>query len=126
MSKILVVEDDQDIRDLLVDPLSDLGYDVVEAADGESGFQYALEEHPEIILLDVIMPIMDGFEVLQELKSNPSTSAALVILVSAKGQEQDFNTAMDAGAWNHIVKPWEQEDLEAKVMAAAGQAQKAA
>lgn len=99
---------------------------MVEAAAGKAGFQCALEEHPDIILLDVMMPIMDGFEVLQKLKSNPATSAALVIMVSAKGQEQDINTAMDAGAWNYIAKPWEQEDLEAKVMAAVGKAQKAA
>jgi two-component system phosphate regulon response regulator PhoB len=99
---------------------------VLEAADGEAGFQCALEEHPDIILLDVMMPIRGQFEVLQKLKSNRATSAALVIMVSAKGQEQDINTAMDAGAWNYIVKPWEQEDLEAKVMAAAEKAQKAA
>ena len=113
-------------RPALVDSLSDLGYDVLEAADGEAGFQCALEEHPDIILLDVMMPIRGQFEVLQKLKSNRATSAALVIMVSAKGQEQDINTAMDAGAWNYIVKPWEQEDLEAKVMAAAEKAQKAA
>ena len=99
---------------------------MVEAADGKAGFQCALKEHPDIILLDVMMPIMDGFEVLQKLKSNPATSAALVIMVSAKGQEQDINTALDAGAWNYITKPCEQVDLEAKIMAAAGKAQKAA
>lgn len=99
---------------------------MLEAADGEAGFQCALEEHPDIILLDVIMPIMGRFEVLQKLMSNRATSAALVIMVSAKGQEQDINAAMDAGAWNYIVKPWEQEGLEAKVMAAAEKAQKAA
>ena len=126
MTKILVVEDDQDIRDLLVDSLSDLGYDVVEAADGGAGFQRALEETPDIILLDVMMPVMDGFEVLQKLKSDPATNSVPVIMVSARGQERDINNALEAGAWNYIVKPWDQEDMESKVMGAAAEAQKAA
>ncbi|MDA0733725.1 MAG: response regulator [Chloroflexi bacterium] len=126
MTKILVVEDDQDIRDLLVDSLSDLGYDVVEAADGGAGYQCALEEHPDIILLDVMMPVMDGFEVLQKLKINPATNSVPVIMVSAKGQELDINTATDAGAWSYIVKPWDPEDLESKIMGAEAEAQKAA
>ena len=126
MTKILVVEDDQDIRDLLVDSLMDLGYDVVEAADGGAGYQRALEEHPDIILLDVMMPVMDGFEVLEKLKNNPATNSAPVIMVSAKGQEMDINTAVDAGAWSYIVKPWDPEDLEAKITGAAAKAQKAA
>jgi DNA-binding response OmpR family regulator len=67
MTKILVVEDDQDILNLLVDSLSDIEYDGVEASDGEAGFQCALEEHPDIILLGATMPIMGGFEVLQKL-----------------------------------------------------------
>lgn len=126
MTKILVVEDDQDIRDLLVDSLADLGYDVVEAADGGTGFQCALAEHPDIILLDVMMPVMDGYEVLQKLRVDPATKSVPVIMVSAKGQEQDISTAIDAGAWSYIVKPWNPEDLEAKILGAEAEIQKAA
>jgi DNA-binding response OmpR family regulator len=121
MTKILVVEDDQDIRALLVDSLLDLGYDVVEAADGGAGFQRAVAEPPDIILLDVMMPVMDGFEVLGKLKSNPTTSSVPVIMVSARGQELDINTAMRTGAWGYLVKPWDFADLETVVRGAAGQ-----
>ena len=76
------MEDDQEIRNLLVDSLSHIGYDGVEASDGEAGSQCALEEHPDIILLGATLPIMDGFEVLQKLKSNPTTSTALIIMLA--------------------------------------------
>jgi DNA-binding response OmpR family regulator len=82
------VEDDQEIRNLLVDSLSHIGYDGVKASDSEAGFQCALEEHPDIILLDATMPIMGGFEVLQKLKSNPTTSTALIIIISAMAKSK--------------------------------------
>ena len=87
MTKILVVEDNQGIRDLLVDSLCDIGYDVVEADDGSMGLRVALEERPDIILLGVMMPVMDGFEVLKKLKEDPDFQPVPVTMVSAKGQE---------------------------------------
>jgi len=115
MTKILVVEDDPDIRELLIDSLCDIGYDVMEAGDGGAGLQSALEGLPDIILLDMMMPVLDGLEVLCRLKSNPLTRFIPVIMVSAKGQEQDISTALNSGALSYLVKPWEPEDLEAKV-----------
>ncbi len=115
MTTILVVEDDQDIRFLLSETALDLGYDVLEAADGGTGFRRALEEHPDVILLDVMMPVMDGFQVLAKLKEHAETHPMPVIMVSARGQEQDIMKAMRGGAWGYIIKPWNQDDLESKI-----------
>ncbi len=115
VTTILVVEDDQDIRFLLSETASDLGYDVLEAADGGTGFRRALEEHPDVILLDVMMPVMDGFQVLAKLKKHAETHPMPVIMVSARGQEQDMMRAMRGGAWGYVIKPWNQDDLESKI-----------
>ena len=126
MTKILVVEDDQDIRELLIDSLSDIGYDVMGAEDGGAGLQSAIEGLPDIILLDMMMPVLDGLLVLDRLKANPITQAVPVIMVSAKGQEQDIATALNSGALSYLVKPWEPDDLEAKVLQAESAIRKAA
>ncbi len=126
MTKILVVEDNQDIRELLIDSLRDVGYDVMEAGDGGAGLRSALEDHPDIILLDMMMPVLDGLEVLNRLKANPITQLIPVIMVSAKGQEQDIATALNSGAFCYLVKPWEPDDLETKVLDAEAATRKAA
>ena len=115
MTTILVVEDDPDIRFLLSETVSDLGYDVLEAADGGTGLRRALEEHPNVILLDVMMPVMNGFQVLTKLKEHAETHPVPVIIVSARGQEQDIMRAMRGGAWGYVIKPWNQDDLESKI-----------
>ncbi len=126
MTKILVVEDNQDIRELLIDSLRDVGYDVMEAGDGGAGLRSALEDLPDIILLDMMMPVLDGLEVLNRLKANPMTQLIPVIMVSAKGQEQDIATALKSGAFCYLVKPWEPDDLETKVLDAEAATRKAA
>ena len=126
MTKILVVEDDPDIRELLIDSLCDIGYDVMEAGDGGAGLQSALEGLPDIILLDMMMPVLDGLEVLDRLKADPLTRFIPVIMVSARGQEQDISTALNSGAVSYLVKPWEPEDLEAKVRQAEAAIREAA
>ena len=115
VTTILVVEDDQDIRILLSETVLDLGYDVLEAANGEIGFRRALEEHPDVILLDVMMPVMDGFEVLIKLEEHAETHPMPVIMVSARGQEQDMMRATRGGAWGYVIKPWNQDDLESNI-----------
>ena len=115
MTTILVVEDDPDIRFLLSETVSDLGYAVLEAPDGGTGLRRALEEHPDVILLDVMMPVMDGFQVLAQLKEHAETHPVPVIMVSARGQEQDIMRAMRGGAWGYVIKPWNQDDLESKI-----------
>ncbi len=123
MTKILVVEDDQDIRFLLMETLADIGYQVIEAGDGGTGLRKAVEEDPAIILLDIMMPVMDGFQVLERLKDNPDTHPIPVIMLSAKGQEQDIMRAMRGGAWGYVVKPWNPDDLESKVRNAEAELQ---
>lgn len=115
VNKILVVEDDQDIRFLLVETLADIGYEMIEAADGGAGLRRAFDDRPAIILLDVMMPVMDGFQVLERLKDNPDTHSIPIIMISAKGTEQEIMRAMRGGAWGYLIKPWSPDDLESKV-----------
>tara|TARA_B100000315_G_C14538853_1_gene569808 strand:- start:337 stop:816 length:480 start_codon:yes stop_codon:yes gene_type:complete len=121
MTKILVVEDDTDIRDLIVDILLDMGSEVIEAGEGGTGLHRAVTECPDIILLDLWMPVMDGFQVLKKLKENPGTQSTPVIMVSAKGQKEDLLQAMENGAWGYVTKPWEDGELESAVMNAKKQ-----
>ncbi len=123
MTKILVVEDDQDIRLLLAETLADIGYQVIEAEDGGTGLRKAVDEDPDIILLDVMMPVIDGFQVLERLQDNPDTHPIPIIMVSAKGQEQDIMRAMRGGAWGYLIKPWSPDDLESKVRNAEAELQ---
>lgn len=119
MTRILVVEDDTDIRDLLVDTIMDMGCDVMEAEDGGAGLRKALTEIPDIIMLDFMMPVMDGLHVLGNLKNDPRTKAIPVIMVSAKGQDADVVKALEAGATGYVTKPWRHGELES-VIASAG------
>ena len=115
MTKILVVEDERRIRELLVDILLDSEYDVIEAADGCEGLEKAFSQHPGIMLLDVMMPGIDGFQVLEKLKDDPAVQSIAVIMVTAKGQETDVVKAKEMGAIGYICKPWESDEVEAQV-----------
>jgi CheY-like chemotaxis protein len=86
MTKVLVAEDDSDTRDMLADILYDYGYDVIEAKNGGVAFEKACEENPDLILLDVSMPVMDGWEVLKRLRENPTTKATPVVMLTALSQ----------------------------------------
>ncbi|MCH7712261.1 MAG: response regulator [Chloroflexi bacterium] len=118
MTKILVVEDDTDIRNLLVDTIADMGFEVIEAEDGGIGLDKAISQRPDIILLDLMMPVMDGLQVLGELKAGPATQNIPVIMVSAKGQGEDVMKALTAGAWGYVIKPWDEGALELAVAGA--------
>jgi len=115
MTKILVVEDEPDIRELLADLMHDAGYDVVEASDGRSALEKACAERPDIVLLDLVLPLLDGFEVLERLKSRPATRTIPVIVVSARQQGHQQERARNAGAFAYITKPWRTGELESKV-----------
>ena len=121
MTRILVVEDDRDIRCLLVDTIMDMGFEVMEAEDGGIGLDKAISQLPDIILLDMMMPVMDGLQVLGKLKDDPGAQDIPVIMVSAKGQGEDVTKALDAGAWGYVVKPWEHGELESLVTRAEQQ-----
>ena len=115
MTKVLIVEDELRIRQLLADILLDAGYDVVEAQHGGEGLDKVYAEQPNIILLDVMMPVMDGLQMLEQLKQDPTIQAIPVIMVTAKGQEQDVLRAQELGASDYIFKPWEPDEIECKV-----------
>ncbi|HET9000030.1 MAG TPA: response regulator [bacterium] len=104
MQRILVVEDDRFLRKAAEAALRRQGFTVLVAADGEEGLRVARSELPDLVLLDLIMPGLQGFEVLKLLKAEAATSAIPVIILSNLGQDSDVKAAMDAGAVDYLVK----------------------
>jgi DNA-binding response OmpR family regulator len=115
MSRILIIEDETPMRTALADVLEGEGYRALTAADGEIGLRRALEEKPDLILLDIMMPKLDGFEVCAELRR--LGHATPVLMLTAKGQVEDRVTGLDAGADDYLVKPFSTEELLARVRA---------
>ena len=115
MERILIIEDETPMRTALADLLAAEGYRVLTAADGESGLQRALAEKPDLILLDIMLPKLDGFALCAELRR--LSSAVPVLMLTAKGQIEDRVTGLDAGADDYLVKPFSTEELLARVRA---------
>jgi DNA-binding response OmpR family regulator len=115
MERILIIEDELPMRTALTDVLEAEGYRVLSAADGEIGLRRAIEEKPDLILLDIMMPKLDGYAVCAELRrlSNPVP----ILMLTAKGQVEDRVTGLDAGADDYLVKPFSTEELLARVRA---------
>jgi len=105
MTKILVIDDDGGIRRLLNRFLTREGYEVIEAAYGQAGYQMAATGKPNIILLDLMMPVVDGFEVLRKLKNNPVTRPIPVIVLTARIDAESERRCMLSGAVDYIKKP---------------------
>jgi len=102
--KILVIEDDKFLRELIVRKLQKEGLDVSEAVDGEEGIKKVNEIKPDLILLDLILPTVDGFEVLKRIKSNPEVAEIPVIILSNLGQQEDIEKGLRLGAVDYLVK----------------------
>ena len=102
--KILIVEDDRFLRELMAKKLAAEGFDVKEAVDGEDGIKKAKEEKPNLILLDLILPGIDGFEVLSRIKEDPSLEVIPVIILSNLGQREDVERGLKLGADDYLVK----------------------
>ena len=115
--EILAVDDEEDILELLRFNLAKEGFAVVCAASGEEALKAALSQRPDLILLDLLLPAMDGLEVARRLKSNPSTQEIPVIMVTAKGEEADIVTGLEFGAEDYITKPFSRKVLIARVRA---------
>jgi len=111
MTKILIADDERDMRELMGFTLRFAGFEVVLAADGFEALEKALLEQPDLMLLDVRMPKMTGYEVCNRLRKNPATSAIPVVLFSAKGQEAEIKRGLEMGAVEYIVKPFAPDDL---------------
>jgi len=102
--KVLIVEDEPALRDIYATKLESEGFNVVQAGDGAQGLNTAIQELPDIILLDVIMPVKDGFEMLEDVKLNPKTKDIPVIVLSNLGQSYEIKRGMDLGAEDFLTK----------------------
>lgn len=113
--KILVIDDEPNIVQTLQDRLEMNEYEVLTACNGKDGLQLALDEKPDVILLDVIMPIMDGHEMLEILRKNPDGKNIAVIMLTARSQTQDIARANSCGIEDYIVKPFDLSELLEKI-----------
>ena len=115
--KILAVDDEEDILELLRFNLTKEGFSVLCAATGEEGLKTAHSQRPDVILLDLMLPGMDGLEVARRLKKEEATKGIPVIMVTAKGEEADIVTGLEVGAEDYITKPFSRKVLIARVRA---------
>ncbi|MEW5938739.1 MAG: response regulator [Chloroflexota bacterium] len=115
MAKILIAEDERDIRDLVAFTLRFAGYEVVTASNGEEAVQLAPKENPDLILMDVRMPRMTGYDACRVMKSNPDLKDIPIVFLSAKGQESEIQTGLEAGAEEYLLKPFAPDQLTDRV-----------
>ena len=112
---ILVVDDNETNRDIIVTRLEANGYKTLQAADGQEALAAVTQHHPDLVLLDVMMPNIDGLEACRQLKGNAGLAFTPVILVTAKAATQDVVAGLDAGADEYLTKPIDQAALVARV-----------
>ncbi|HTK04548.1 MAG TPA: response regulator [Candidatus Eisenbacteria bacterium] len=103
-TKVLIIEDEPALRDIYSTKLKIDGFEVLEATDGVEGFEAAIQQSPAIVLLDVVLPIKDGFEVLKDLKANPKTRGIPVVILSNLGQGYEVKRGMALGAATFLTK----------------------
>ena len=115
MARILIIEDERAMRTALEDCLLAEDHRVITANDGEAGLQRALKENPDLLLLDIMLPRLDGFAVCAELRRLGRTQP--ILMLTAKGQVEDRVTGLDAGADDYLVKPFSTDELLARVRA---------
>ncbi len=119
-SVVLVADDDRDILDLLAFRLGRAGYDVVSASDGEEALRLAVDHKPDLAVLDVMMPKLDGYEVTRRMRADESTKRIPVILLTARVQEHDVARGFEVGADDYMKKPFSPAELRARVQAIIG------
>jgi CheY-like chemotaxis protein len=112
---VLVCDDDALVADLLTHRLAGRGYRVSVAADGREALERVAETRPDAILLDAMMPIMDGYEVLRRLRADQATAAIPIIMLTARKQEGDIVSALELGANDFVVKPFIPEELMSRL-----------
>ncbi len=111
MPVVLMIDDEPEMLDLTSQRLEHAGYRVLTATDGVEGLRLARAHHPHMILLDVIMPEPDGYQVLRLLKSEPAMEDIPVVMLTANGTERDMHRSIDVGSVCHLVKPCEPHEL---------------
>jgi DNA-binding response OmpR family regulator len=114
---VLVADDEQDIVEIVRFRLEHDGYRVLTASDGEIALQLARDEHPDLCVLDVMMPKLSGLEVLAQLRDDPATASTRVILLTARGQDADIDRGFELGANDYVTKPFSPKELRRRVSA---------
>jgi len=107
MTKILVVEDESDIRNFVVKALTSKGYKVFEASNGYEGWYLLQKVKPDIVILDIMMPVMDGMEVLKKIREHPEFKEMPVIMLTGKSEDKDILKGYSVGADYYITKPFD-------------------
>ncbi len=115
MKKILVVEDHLDLVYILTRTLESLGYTVVSATHGSEGVEKAAKEKPHLILMDILMPGMDGREATRKIRSNPETHDIPILATTVLNKEPELKKCIEAGCNDWLVKPFSRQDLQAKI-----------
>jgi DNA-binding response OmpR family regulator len=115
MAKIVIAEDERDIRDLLTFTLRFAGHEVIATSNGEEAVEATLREMPDLILMDVRMPKMTGYEACEQIKQEETIKHIPVVFLSAKGQESEVRTGLEAGAVEYILKPFAPDQLTTRV-----------
>jgi CheY-like chemotaxis protein len=115
MIKVLVIEDHPDMRELLVVQMERMGFAVIPARNGQEGLQKALEERPQLILMDIMMPGIDGRELTRILRSREETHDIPILAATVLFREPDVKSCMDAGCNGHLVKPFTFKQLQGKI-----------
>lgn len=117
MTAILIIEDDEDIRELVAHALAKTGFTLLKAANGREGFVLAVDHHPDLILLDWMMPEVNGLEALRRLRRDARTANIPVIMLSAKAEVDNKSEGLDAGADDYLAKPFSPKELVSRVNA---------
>ncbi len=115
MKKILVADDDRNILYLISEVLAKGDYEVFQAVNGDHALKLARDTRPDLIVLDIMMPGVDGFKVLSELKADPQTKDIKVVVISAKTKPEDVDMGMAHGADHYFTKPFKISDLTSKI-----------
>ncbi len=124
MGRIVVADDDADIRDLIVMKLESSGHEVFAVADGAAAVAAATADPPDLVVLDVMMPGMNGLEACRAIRAEASLASVPVILLTARAQSTDIEEGVSAGATDYVVKPFSPRELAARVATLLGDSQR--
>ncbi|WIM98316.1 response regulator [Actinoplanes oblitus] len=117
MTTVLVADDDADIRDLVAFKLEQAGLEVITVGDGQAAVEQARIHHPTLAVLDVSMPLLSGIDVCRMLRADPATAGMLIIMLTARVQEQDVEGGFSAGADDYVTKPFSPRELVSRIQA---------
>ena len=120
MRTLLIVDDEDGVRSLVRMTLHSERYRILEASEGSTALEMAREHHPDLVLLDVMLPDQSGIEICRQLKADPTTSSATIIMLTARAQQTDVGDAEEAGADGYFTKPFSPIALTQKVESVLG------